>query len=275
MSTLTSDVRADGQMRRIRFSLPRGQKLVLITLFNVTAFFICWELLAIYGGIPRIFLPKFSAVLGEIPEMLREGVLLENLWVSVKNFAIGSAIGIAIGLPMAYAIGGFKVLDRIVSPYLWALYSTPRIILVPLIFLWFGITNDARLAMIVISVIPSFVVVVMEGVKTTDAALLRAARAFGANRWQLFTKVIVPATIPFIGTGLRMGLMRALIGLYIGELFITANGIGSIIAHARVRFDTARVFAVLLIFIVFAVFCLAGTRYLETRLTTWRAPTKL
>jgi NitT/TauT family transport system permease protein len=166
-------------------------------------------------------------------------------------------------------------MDRIFSPYLWAFYSTPRIILVPLIFLWLGINNNARLAIVIVSVIPQFAVVVMEGVKTTDATLLRAARSFGASRWDLFAKVIVPATTPFIGTGIRLAMLRALIGLYIGELFITADGLGSIISFARVRFDTARVFAVLLLFVLFAVAGLAVTRYLETRLTSWRAPAKL
>jgi NitT/TauT family transport system permease protein len=260
---------------------PRGQALsgrlrfALITVLNLTVFCIVWELFATYSGIPRIFLPKFSAVVAEVPQMIAEGLLLPNVWVSLKNFVVGMAVGLAIGLPLAYAIGGIKLLDRIFSPYLWAFYSTPRIILVPLIFLWLGINNNARLAIVIVSVIPQFAVVVMEGVKTTDATLLRAARSFGAGRWDLFTKVIVPSTSPFIGTGIRLAMLRALIGLYIGELFITADGLGSIISFARVRFDTARVFAVLLLFVLFAVAGLAATRYLETKLTSWRAPAKL
>ena len=254
-----------------------GPKLrfTVVTLLNLTVFFLTWELFAIYSGIPRIFLPRFSAILAELPQMASEGVLLPNLAVSVNNFAIGMVVGLAVGLPLAYAIGGIKVLDRIFSPYLWALYSMPRIILVPLIFLWLGINNNTRLAIVIISVIPQFAVVVMEGVKTTDNTLLQAARSFGANKWQLFHKIIVPATTPFIGTGIRLALLRGLIGLYIGELFITANGLGSLIAFAKVRFDTARVFAVLLIFVLLGIIGLALTRFLESKLTTWRTPADL
>ena len=275
MSTIPSDVLTDEQARRFHLSLSGRQKFALLTLLNITAFFVIWELFATYSGIPRIFLPKFSDTLADIPQMNREGILLGNLWVSFKNFMIGLVVGLAVGLPLAYAIGGIKIVDRLLSPYLWALYSTPRIILVPLIFLWLGITNDARLAIIIISVIPSFVVVVMEGVKTTDASLMRAARSFGASRWQLFRQVIVPSTIPFIGTGVRMGMLRGLIGLYVGELFISANGLGSIIAFARARFDTDRIFAALLIFILFAVASLGLTRILEKKMTVWRDPIKL
>lgn len=258
-----------------RFALTWRQKVMLITLVNVTAFFILWELFATYSGIPRIFLPKLSLILADIPRMHAEGILLPNLWVSGKNFVIGVVIGVAIGLPLALAIGGFKILDRIFSPYLWAFFSMPRIILVPLVFLWLGINNNARLAIVIISVIPSFAVVVMEGVKTTDPTLLRVARVFGTNRWRMFTQVILPSIVPFIGTGLRMGILRGLIGLYVSELFITANGLGSILAFAKVRFNTPRVFVVLLIFIAFAVISLVLSRYLETKLTTWRAPAKL
>jgi NitT/TauT family transport system permease protein len=250
-------------------------RFALVTALNLAAFATAWELFAIYSGIPRIFLPRFSAILAELPAMLTEGLLLPNLWLSVNNFIVGMLVGLAVGLPLAYAIGGIKLLDRLLSPYLWAFYSMPRIILVPLIFLWLGISNNSRLAIVIVSVIPQFAVVVMEGVRTTDATLLRAARSFGASKWQLFTKIIVPATTPFIGTGIRLALLRGLIGLYIGELFLSANGLGSIIAFARVRFDTARVFAVLLIFVLFGVIGLALTRYLEARLTTWRAPVQL
>ena len=270
MSTVPSNVLADERSRRFHISLSSGQKFALITLLNVAGFFLLWEIFAVVSGIPRLFLPRFSDVLLDVPKMNAEGILVGNLWVSFKNFMIGLIVGLAIGLPLAYAIGGIKIVDRLLSPYLWALYSTPRIILVPIIFLWFGITNDARLVIIIISVVPSFVVVVMEGVKTTDASLLRAARSFGASRWQLFRQVIVPSTIPFIGTGVRMGMLRGLIGLYVGELFITASGLGAIISYASTRFNTARVFAALLIFVLFAVASLGVTRYLEARLTLWR-----
>ncbi len=275
MSMVTTNATPAAQPAPRRWLVRGRGRFALITIINLLVFFTIWELFAIYSGIPRIFLPRFSAILAELPEMAAEGILWPNIWVSLKNFVIGMVVGIAVGLPLAYAVGGIKVLDRILSPYIWALYSVPRIILVPIIFLWLGINNNSRLAIVILSVIPQFLVVVMEGVKTTDRTLLSAARSFGANRWQLFTKVIVPSTTPFIGTGIRLAMLRGFIGLYIGELFITLNGLGSIIAQAKVIFDTARVFAVLLIFVLMAVFGLAMTRILEKKLTTWREPAKL
>ena len=185
------------------------------------------------------------------------------------------AIGLFFGIPMGFATGGIKVLDRIFGPYLWTLYSLPRIILIPIIFLWVGINNNARLAIVIISVIPQVAVVVMDGVKTTSYHLVQVGRAFGANRWQLLTNIMLPSSIPFIGTGIRLGLLRGLIGLFVGEMFITSDGIGWIIGYARSKFDMDRVFAVLLIFIGFSVACLALTRFLENRMSLWQTPVEL
>jgi len=250
-------------------------KFTLLTIINVTCFFILWELVATYSGVTNLFLPKFSDVMKDIPEMMAEGILLPNLLVSLVNFTVGLLIGIAIGLPLGFATGALRTLDRILSPYQWALFSMPRVILIPLIFLWFGITNNARLAIVAISVFPQLSVVVMEGVRTTNTTLLKVARSFGATRWKLFRSVLIPSSVPFIGTGIRMGMLRGLIGLFVGELFITNNGLGSIIGYARARFDTERMFACLFIFVGFSIIAMAATRFFETRLYKWRAVPEL
>jgi ABC-type nitrate/sulfonate/bicarbonate transport system permease component len=260
--------------KSLKGSLSQHQKFVLITIVNVTCFFIVWELIARYSGIPSIFLPRFSAIIADIPRMTAEGILLPNLWVSFKNFVIGMAIGTLVGVPLGFGTGAVKVLDRTVSPYLWAFYSMPRIILVPLVFLWVGINNNARLVIVIISVIPQVAVVIMDGVKTTSNSLLQVGKSFGADRWKLLTQVMLPSSVPFIGTGVRLGTLRGLIGLFVGEMFITSDGIGSIISYARAKFDMDRVFAVLLIFVVFSVLCLALTRVWESSVSQWRGETQ-
>ena len=254
-----------------RFKVGERVRAVLIMLVNLTCFAFLWELFARYSGVPPVFLPRFSAILQELSRMTAEGILLPNLWSSVRVFGIGLAIGLVVGLPLAYAVGEIRFLDRVLSPYLWGLFSTPRIILLPLIMLWAGINDTARIVLIVISVVPSLAVVVMEGVKTVDPSLLRAARVFGASKLQLLRHVVIPSTIPVVGTGVRMGMLRGLIALYVGELFVTSHGIGALMAFAAARFRTARVFAVLLVFIVFSVAVLAASRFVEARMSKWRA----
>jgi NitT/TauT family transport system permease protein len=254
---------------RTRKQFSRRQR-TIITIVNLALFFTLWELVATYSGVETIFLPKISAIVREIQEMYTEGILVENVMISLRVYAVGLTISLLIGVPLGLLIGGIKVLDRILLPYLWVIYTTPLIILMPLILLWVGINDTARVVLIIVSAVPAVVVIVMEGVKTVDPGLLRAARSFGAGRAVLFTKVIFPSTVPFIATGVKMGVSRALIGLFVGELFTAANGIGYIIELSQKVFNTPRVFGMLLIFVAFSVSVVGLSQYIERRLSAWR-----
>jgi NitT/TauT family transport system permease protein len=141
----------------------------------------------------------------------------------------------------------------------------------PLVLLWVGINDTARIVIIVLSAVPATLVVVMEGVKTVDNSLLKAARSFGAGRVQLFRSVVLPSTVPFVATGIRMGVSRGLIGLFIGELFTAANGIGYIIALSSKTFNSAQTYAMLFIFVFFCVAMVGLTQLLERKVSVWRA----
>jgi ABC-type nitrate/sulfonate/bicarbonate transport system permease component len=261
--TGTTKKKAEGR----RFT--RKQR-VLITIVNLTLFCIAWEYGVVLFDIKPIILPKFSAVVAEIPEMHRQGILIDNLLISLRVYLLGMALSFIVSVPLGLLLGGIRILDRIVTPYLWVIYTTPLIILMPLILLWVGINDTARVLLVFISAVPAIVVVVMEGVKTVDVSLMRAARSFGARRGVLFTKVILPSTIPFIATGVKMGVSRGLIGLFVGELFTSADGMGYIIAVKSKVFDMPGVYAMLFIFIFFSIAMVGTAQYVERRLSAWR-----
>jgi NitT/TauT family transport system permease protein len=243
----------------------------LIGTVNLTIFFTLWQLAATYTDVPKLFLPSVTEVWAELVEMHNEGILWSNLGISLWVYVVGMIISIVIAVPLGLFIGGVKIVDRILSPYIWAIYTTPRLILMPLILLWVGINDTARIVIIVLSAVPATLVVIMEGVKTVDNSLLKAARSFGASRTRLFTSVVMPSTVPFIATGIRMGVSRGLIGLFIGELFTAANGIGYIISLSTKTFNSAQTFAMLFIFVFFCVAMVGLTQLLERKVSVWRA----
>jgi ABC-type nitrate/sulfonate/bicarbonate transport system permease component len=255
--------------RRTRRVFTRRQRVVFGVL-NLTAFFVIWQLVATYSGVPRLYLPSATAVFGELVEMSREGILWSNLTISLVVYLVGMVISIAIAVPAGLLIGGIPLLDRALGTYVWALYTMPRIVLMPLILLWVGINDASRVTIIVLSAVPATLVVIMEGVKTVDNSLLTAARSFGASRFQLFKSVVMPATVPFIATGVRMGVSRGLLGLFIGELFTSTNGIGYIITLAQKTFNSSRVYAMLLVFLLFCVAMVGVTQFVERKVMEWR-----
>lgn len=255
--------------RRTRRVFTRRQR-ILFGILNLSAFLIIWQLLATMTDVPRLFLPSVTEVFAEMAEMSAEGILWSNLTISLTVYVIGMIISLAIAIPAGFLIGGIRVLDKALSTYIWALYTTPRLVLMPIVLLWVGINDAARITIIVLSAVPATLVVVMEGVKTTDAGLLKAARSFGASRYRLFKSVVVPSTVPFIATGVRMGVSRGLLGLFIGELFTADNGIGYIITLAAKNFNSARTFAMLLVFVLFCVAMVSATQFLERKVMEWR-----
>lgn len=267
-SRSTAAAKARGR-RGARRRFTRAQR-TIITVVNLAAFAALWEFLPVLLDIPRLFLPRLSEVLAEIGEMQAEGVLVSNVMISLRVYLTGMVLAMVISIPLGLLLGGVKVLDRVVSPYLWVIYTTPLIILMPLILLWVGINDTARVLLVFISAVPAIIVVVMEGVKTVDGSLLRAAQSFGADRRRLYTHVVLPSTIPFIGTGVKMGVSRGLIGLFVGELFTGANGIGFIISLASKVFNTPRIFATLAMFITFSLVMVGVSQYVERRLSVWR-----
>ena len=264
------DVKTFRAYRSSRRVYSRKQRWI-IGVINLSTFFVLWQLVAVYSDIPQLFLPSVTDVFRELKEMSDEGILWGNLAISAWIYVVGMVISIAIAIPLGLLIGGVRILDRIFSTYVWALYTTPRLILMPLILLWVGINDTARVVIIVLSAVPATLVVVMEGVKTVDTSLVRAAKAFGANRVRLFRSVVLPSTVPFIATGIRMGVSRGLIGLFIGEIFTGANGIGYIITLAGKTFNSARMYGMLLIFVLFCVALVGLSQLLERKVSAWRA----
>jgi taurine transport system permease protein len=260
--------------RRYRYGrrkvYSRKQRWLVGTL-NLTVFFTLWQIAATATDIPKLFLPSVTEVWGELVEMHNEGILWGNLGISLWVYVVGMVISIALAVPLGLFIGGVRIVDKIASPYVWAIYTTPRLILMPLVLLWVGINDTARIVIIVLSAVPATLVVVMEGVKTVDNSLIKAARTFGAGRVRLFRSVVMPSTVPFIATGIRMGVSRGLIGLFIGELFTAANGIGYIIALSSKTFNSAQTFAMLFIFVFFCVAMVGLTQLLERKVSVWRA----
>lgn len=272
-ATRTSPTRkyAKPTRRRTRRVYTRKQRWIIGTV-NLATFFLIWQIAATTTDIPQLFLPSVTDVFRELREMHEEGILWNNLAISAWIYVVGMVISIVIAVPLGLLIGGVRILDRILAPYVWAVYTTPRLILMPLILLWVGINDTARIVIIVLSAVPATLVVVMEGVKTVDNSLIRAAKSFGASRFRLFRSVVLPSTVPFVATGIRMGVSRGLIGLFIGELFTAANGIGYIITLASKTFNSARTYGMLLIFIMFCVAMVGLSQLLERKVSAWRAP---
>jgi len=116
----------------------------IIGAINLAVFFTLWQIAAEYTDIPRLFLPSVTEVWEQMVRMHEQGILWGNLGISLWIYVVGMVISIIIAVPLGLFVGGVKIVDRILSPYVWAIYTTPRLILMPLVVLWVGINDTAR-----------------------------------------------------------------------------------------------------------------------------------
>lgn len=239
-----------------------------LPLVTVAAVLGLWELLGQLGSIDPILFSWPSEMFLATVDLARDGSLGPDLAVSGKEFGLGFALALA-GIPLGLASGYWRRLGYALDPLITALYSAPIVALTPLFVLWFGLGTSSKVAVIAVMAIFPIVISTMEGVRTVAPDVLRAARSFRASPAQVLRHVILPGSLPFIVTGVRLGIGRAVIGLVIGEFIASVAGIGYRIRQSAENFQTAEYLGVTVLLMIFSVLLTAVLRVVEKRIAPW------
>jgi ABC-type nitrate/sulfonate/bicarbonate transport system permease component len=169
-----------------------------------------------------------------------EDRLLPALGTTLWGLAIGFAISVVGGVVIGFAMGRNRLVEIILQPYVSALYATPRIALVPLLVLWTGIDLKLRVVVVVLSAIFPVAINTYKGARNVDTDLVETGMAFAASRRQLLRTVVVPASVPYVFAGVRVGIVRALIGVIVAEMTAAVTGTGRLIITLGNFFQTGR-----------------------------------
>jgi len=263
------DVRVAEASKLYKFYLNQEKKILGGT--AVVLFLILWELVGnVFQLINPMFMSAPSLIFKAAVELVRSGEIWNDLWVSGLEFFWGYMLSVLVAIPLGIAIGWYKRVSYLFDPFINAMNATPRVALLPLVIIWLGIGVLSKVGIIFLGAVFPIIINTRDGVKTTPSNLLTAARSFGASEWVLFKSVVMPSTLPFILTGLRSALGRALVGVLVGELYAATAGIGFMITVAGATFQTDKVFVGVLIF---AVAGLIGTELIgkiEKHFERWR-----
>jgi NitT/TauT family transport system permease protein len=242
--------------------LGGGAVLIVVAIWQAIWSYTTW--------ISPLFFSGPSAIAKAFWMALTEGNLLADLAFSGKNFAIGFGIALVTGVVLGVIIGWYRRARLIMDPFLSALYAAPRSAMMPLIIIWFGIGMWSKVFIVFLSAFFPILVNTVAGIRNMDRDLLRAARAFCASDWQIFKTLAIPGSVPFILTGVRQGVAVGLIGVVVGEMLGSSEGIGFMVAYGGQTFQTDT------LFVGFVIIALAGvllsflTERLERRFSRWR-----
>ncbi|MEJ2668381.1 MAG: ABC transporter permease [Deinococcales bacterium] len=262
-----AELRERVKQRRRQAERRSRNRYLLIRVLSFVVVLTAWQ---IYGShtLDIIFTP-FTAVIAHLFTLLFVGKLAGAIGYSVSMFLGGLVIGSIVGITLGVAMGRFANFEAAVGMYIYAIYSTPLVALIPLISLWFGFGITAQLIIISMFVRFPVTIAVYNGVRSVDAALVEVARSFRAGEAAMWRHVIIPSVVPYIVTGLSQGVAMGLVGMFISEIYTALSGMGQILAFSANAYKTADMLAVLLTVMILGVTFRTVIEVLRRRLAPW------
>jgi len=235
-------------------------------------FLALWKLVVIVGDYPPFILPAPEVVAERFLRAWTAGVMTPHALTTLSEILLGFGAGASIALLVGYLLARSRLAERLLSPYLVAAQATPILALAPLIALWFGSGLTGKVLICALIVFFPVAVSTMVGIRSVDRNLLELGRSLRATRWQVVTKLEVPAALPQILGGMRVGVTLAVVGAIVGEWAGGDQGLGVLINLARGSlFDIPLMFATLLTIALIGVALYLVVLLIERRLVGARA----
>lgn len=235
-------------------------------------FVVAWKVLVVVGGYPVFILPPPETVGARLVEALADGTLAPHALATLSEIGLGLLIGASLAVVMGYLLARSRLAEKLLSPYLVAAQAMPILAIAPLLVLWLGTGLAAKVVICALIVFFPVVVATMVGIRSVDARLLELGRSLRATRRQVFLHLELPAALPQILGGLRVGATLSVIGAIVGEWAGAERGLGVLINIARgALFDTPLLFATLATIAAIGVLLYCAVLLLERALIgSWR-----
>jgi len=253
---------------KIRLSRKTLRRLSpFITFFVVMT---AWQMIVWLEIYPRFIIPSPLDVAESLQESVADGSLIEHTMVTLHETVFGLLFGVGSAVLLGYAIARIPVLEDLLSPIIVMLQSTPTVAYAPLLIIWFGSGPTSKIITSAIIVFFPMLLNTVAGIRQVPTELHDLMKSLKASRWQIFTKLEVPAALPYLLAGLKTSATLAVIGAVVGEFVSAGSGLGFLVTLARNQYDTS-----LVIVAVFAMTMMALTFYslvsfLEWRLLAWQ-----
>lgn len=238
----------------------------IVTLFLLLAL---WEWYAADKSIGLIAPPSRIAE-AAYRLVVVDQALIVALAGSIGNMMVGMALAIAVGIPLGVLMGRSKLIENVLDPYVMFLYVLPSVAFVPVLVVILGIDIKLRLALIFLSAVFPLMINTIAGVKNVDSELVDGGRSFCASELQIMRTIILPASVPFIFAGIRIGFSAAWVGAIVAEMTAIITGVGGLLLESASRFRTAEVFVAIFGIMIIAVAIQVVTSRVERWLTPWR-----
>jgi NitT/TauT family transport system permease protein len=272
--TVTDEVAAEQVRVRAAAAASRARRRAIVWVIRVVSLAIVLGVWQVGGQrIDPVLFTTPSAIAAAGAQMIASGELWSYLWPSLVVLVVGLAISAVAGIAVGLLLARFWVLDVGLDMYITFLYSTPTVALVPLIVLWVGFESTAKIVILFLFAFFPLVINTYQGVKNVDPRLVEVGRAFRCSERQLWSNIILPASLPFIVTGLRLAVGRGLIGMVLADLYTAISGIGYLITRSASTYRVDKMFVPIVVLGILGITLTAVLRAAERWIAPWTATT--
>lgn len=237
----------------------------IVRLLSVIVVLTVWEMYA--RQLNPIFLAPPTEIAKAAYQMIFVSKELGSAFLqSLYSMLIGLGLATGIGVVVGFAMGMSRVVAWSFDPYITIFYAMPRIALLPVLILWLGIDLPLRIMIVFLGAFFPIVITTYHGIKNIDRDLIETGQAFAATPWQIIRTIILPASVPFVVTGIRLGIGRAIVGVIVAEMFAAMTGLGGLIIHYGDYFRTAEMMVPILTIAVVSLILTEGIKMVERKI---------
>ena len=229
---------------------------------------VAWEIAG--RSTSQAFMVPFSTTVANLWGLAKTGEFARQFFDSAQLFLLGFILALAIGMPLGMLLARVRVLRIGIEPYIMIIYATPLVALIPFILSLMGFGFAPKVLVVFLFAVFPVIYNTVEGARSIKPELIEVARSFRSNEWALWREVLLPYTLPYIMTGVRQAIGRALVGMVAAEFFLSSTGLGQLIMGASQNFDTGGVFASILVIGLIGVGLMRIGLMIEQHFARWR-----
>jgi len=235
----------------------------------LVAIVVIWKIMVTLLKTPTHILPPPEDILFKFIELVRNSVLQKNFLATLEEIVIGFSAGAGLGIVMGYILAKVELLERALSPYILIFQTAPKISLAPLFVLWFGLGILSKVVLIALVTLFPVMINMILGVRSTEKNYYHLMRVLRARQWQVMLKLELMNSLPYLMTGLRVGLVLSITAAVIGEMMGSRAGLGFLLILGNEMYDITLLMTVILVISLLSFFLDVGMKKLQDRLLSW------
>jgi NitT/TauT family transport system permease protein len=258
--------------RNVRLTLISSLRKLLRQSIVLIGFFVFWEMAPRLGLVDPAFLPPFTEVIGSLGQLVGSGELLQHFSASILRSLTGFSLALLVAIPLGLIIGWYPVARELLNPVLELFRNTAALALLPVFMLLLGIGETSKIAIVLFACAWPILLNTIAAVGNVDPLLIKSAKSMKLSSSKLFLKVILPASVPTIFTGIRMAGTGAILVLIAAEMVGAKEGLGYLITYSQYNFQIPKMYAGILAISLLGLLINYGLVSLERMLSKWNSP---